>query len=394
MTTPMAGERLRTLRDLLGITQVELAEAAGVPQPRISEIELGVREATEEILDLIATATATPRSFFDVYPPDLPLGTLRFRKLASAKRGDTKRVKALFNEAYRVATDLLVNASYPQPCLPVATSADLTDRDVERLAVEVREALQIDGDGPITHLTRAIERAGVAVAPLTLPGDHGGEDEAIGHFGVSHWPGPGEHALIGYFTGGPGDRQRYTLAHELAHLVLHSRRRTPVDPEGEANRLAGAILMPYSRAVEVFDRAVTLRDLAQIKATWGMSIQALIMRGGHIGKIDDARKTSLFKQLSARGWRKTEPVVVHPEVPMLLWRLLKRDYGEPVPYQKVAVKVGLSAVVVRSLSPHPAARTSPTPVSPTRPVVPSRPVRRAPASVSDLSAVRARHKSY
>ena len=392
MKTPMAGERLRTLRDLLGITQVELAEAAGVPQPRISEIELGVREATEEILDLIATATATPRSFFDVYPPDLPLGTLRFRKLAAAKRGDTKRVKALFNEAYRVATDLLVEASYPQPCLPVATATNVTDLEIERLATEIREALQIDGDGPITHLTRAIERAGVAVAPLTLPGDHGGEDEAIGHFGVSHWPGPGEHALIGYFTGGPGDRQRYTLAHELAHLVLHSRRRTPLDPESEANRLAGAILMPYDRAIEVFDRAVTLRDLARIKATWGISIQALIMRGGHVGKVDDARKTSLFKQLSARGWRKTEPVVVHPEDPMLLWRLLKRTYGEPVPYQKVADKVGLNAVVVRSLSPHPAAKSRPT-SGPPMPKTPSRSTRRASATVSDLSAARARHRS-
>ncbi|MGW3608924.1 helix-turn-helix domain-containing protein [Micromonospora sp. NPDC005163] len=359
MTSPMAGERIRSLRRLLGISQVELARAAGIRQPIISDVELSVRPATDELLDAIAQATGTPRSFFDVLPPDLPLGTLRFRKLATARQSDTKRVKALFDEAYRVVGDLLSTARYPLPELPVATG-EVTDRDIERLALEAREALQIGGDSPVRHLTRSVERAGVAVTPLTLPGDHAAEDEAIGHFGVSHWPGPGDGALVGVFTGGSGDRQRFTVAHELAHLILHSRRRTVFDPEGEANKLAGAILLPDERARSIFADGVNLSDLVEVKRVWGISIQALIMRGGHLGMIDDRRKTSLFKQLSARGWRKNEPVNVHLEEPMLVWRLLAKRFGNPVPYQKVAAELGLSAVVLRSLAPPPS-DGSPTP---------------------------------
>lgn len=352
MTTPLAGERIRSVRRLLGVSQVELAKAASISQSLVSQIEIGTKEATVEVLDSIATATGMPRSFFEVEPPDIPLGTLRFRKRASARQGDTKRIKALFDEAFRITFDLAMSTGLPLPDLPMA-QGEVTDADIERLAAETREALQIGGDGPIRHLTRALERAGVVVVPLTLPGEHNAEDETIGHFGVSFWPGKSEPALIGYFSSGPGDRQRYTLAHEVGHLVLHTRRRNARDAEDEANRFAGALLVPETRAREMFSNGVTLRELAIQKSTWGASIQALIMRGSHLGLIDEQRKVSLFKQLSARGWRRNEPVRVVPEEPALLAKLLAIQFGKPLRFSQAAHKLGLSPAILRSLAPVP-----------------------------------------
>ncbi|MFA1548810.1 ImmA/IrrE family metallo-endopeptidase [Actinomadura chokoriensis] len=349
MSSPWAGERLRTLRHLFGLSQGQLAQAAGVGQSRISQIENGVLEASNDILDAIAASTGSPRSFFEVMPPDVPLGTLRFRKYASARKTEFKRVKALFDEAYRISNQLLVDAGYGGPDIPML-KGEVSDREIEELAMQVREALQIGGTSPIRHLTRACERAGIAVVPLTLPGD---EDEAhvVDHFGISYWPAFDEPAVIGYFTGGPGDRQRFTLAHELGHLVLHSRRRNAADPENEAHRFAGALLVPHERAIEMFSKPVTLRQLAQMKANWGISIQALIMRGSHLGLIDEHRKTSLFRQLSARGWRKSEPVAVRPEEPILIRKLLWSQHGPHVPDTKIGEIVGLQAMVLRSFAP-------------------------------------------
>lgn len=371
MTPLMVAERIRSLRHLLGISQDQLSDAVGVSQALISQIESGGKEASGELLAAIAKATSTPDSFFHVRPVDIPLGTLRFRKYASARRTDTKRVKALFDEAFRVTTDLLEEAEYPPPNLPVA-AADPTDDELERLAGKVREALHLENDGPIKHLTRAVERAGLAVAPLTLPGEHDAEEEPIGHFGVSHWWGAHDIGLIGYFTG-PGDRQRFTIAHEIAHLVLHSRRGSALNPEDEANRLAGAILLPRVRAEQILGGPVNLRDLAVVKAAWGISIQALIMRGNHIGLIDEQRKVSLFKQLSARGWRKEEPVPVHAEEPRLLWRLLASRFGDPVPYQQAGHDLGLSPVILKSLAPPPSIRTNGKAVPTKGAVLPLRP---------------------
>lgn len=351
----LAGERIRTARYLLGISQEELATATGVSKQLISAVESGTRLATESLLAAAASATALPRSFFDAVPPELPPDTLRFRKLATAKRGETKRTEALLGEIFRVVQGLMIEAHYPPPNLPTILDDPAPD-DIERLAEETREALGIGPDGPVRHVTRACERGGIAVVPLSLPGEEVGAGETVGHFGASCWPGGSEPGLIGYFPGGEGDRQRYTLGHELGHLVLHSRRRFITDPEAEANRFAGAFLIPRERALEAWsDAPLTLRNFQFMKAHWGVSIQALIMRGAQLGLIDETRKTSLFKQISARGWRKAEPVLVHREEPVLVWKLLTAKFGKQAVYQRAGDPLGLGAMYLRSIAPRPAA---------------------------------------
>src|SRR5262249_10925519 len=160
--------------------------------------------------------------------------------------------------------------------------------------------------------TRALERAGVAVAPMMLPDAENEETTAVGHFGVSFWAGVNTTALVGYFPGASGDRDRFTLGHEAGHLVLHTFRPRILHAvaESEANRFSTALLLPLGRArVELSDK-LKLTDYARLKAAWGVSIQAMIMRGNTIGAIGDTRKNSLFVQLSAKGWRKHEPVAV------------------------------------------------------------------------------------
>lgn len=349
----MNGERIRTARQLLGVSQKELAEAIGVSKQQISAVESGTRLATDDLVNKIAMVTDIPLSFFSALQPDLPQSTLRFRKLSGAKRGTTKQTLALMQESYRVVHELLTDARYPTPNLPIIRDTP-SHTDIERLAEETRYALGLDIDAPIRHVTRACERSGIAVVPLTLPGEDANEGEAIGHFGVSYWPLGSEPALIGYFPGGQGDRQRFTLAHELGHLVLHSQRRVIQDAEGEANRFAGAFLVPIERANEALGEApLTLRDFQYMKAHWGVSIQALIMRGAQLGLIDPPRKVSLFKQLSARGWRKLEPVSVRNEEPVLVWKLLAARFGTSSVYQRASEPLGIGPLILRSLAPQP-----------------------------------------
>jgi transcriptional regulator with XRE-family HTH domain len=54
----LLGERLRTVRQQSGVTQVVLAERAGLPQSHISEIERGVM--LPNLLTLLRIAAALP----------------------------------------------------------------------------------------------------------------------------------------------------------------------------------------------------------------------------------------------------------------------------------------------------------------------------------------------
>jgi Zn-dependent peptidase ImmA (M78 family)/DNA-binding XRE family transcriptional regulator len=352
------GERLRTLRDILGLTQDQLAEAVGVSQSWISQVETFVRTADDATVREIAAATGTPPSFFSVRPSTVPLDSLRFRKTASASRKTTKRVHAIYAESYRVTEDLVETERYPTPALPFATAeGPLDDTQIEQFAADTREGLRLAPDKPIPHLTRALERAGIAVAPMMLPDIDGEEATAVGHFGVSYWGGIGATALVGFFPGASGDRDRFTLAHELGHVVLHTFRPRiqHAVAESEANRFATALLFPQPRAeIELSDK-LGLSDYARLKAAWGISIQAMIMRGRTIGAIGDTRRNSLFVQLSAKGWRKREPVTVEPEEPKLLWTLLLRRFGAK-PYVQGAEGLAIHPTVLRSIAPTPKER--------------------------------------
>jgi Zn-dependent peptidase ImmA (M78 family) len=50
---------------------------------------------------------------------------------------------------------------------------------------------------------------------------------------------------------------------------------------------------------------------------WGVFIKMLVARLRQLGRIEQAHATSLYKQISKRGWNKTEPVPVSNET--LVW---------------------------------------------------------------------------
>lgn len=347
------GERLRTLRELLGLTGAALSEMCGVSKSWISQVETKAREASEDGLRAVAEGTGTPMSFFYARPSTIPRDSLHFRKLTTASRTVTKRIQAFYGESYRVSEEILHDAKYPTPPLPYAVNDELTDDDIEEFAEHTREALRLAPDQPIPNLTRAMERAGIAVAPIVLT-DPAGEEQSLTqhHFGISYWGGIGEVALVSYFPGLQGDRDRFTLAHELGHLVLHTFRPRAKDPEGEANRFASALLVPRVRALTEIGDRMPLSGYARLKATWGVSIQALIMRGHAVGNLSDSRKRSLFVQLTQRGWRKNEPVTVGRENPILLWTLLSRKFGTK-PYVAAAGPLAIHPTVLRSIAPPP-----------------------------------------
>lgn len=106
--------------------------------------------------------------------------------------------------------------------------------------------------------------------------------------------------------------------------------------------------MPFERAQETLSGHLTLNEYRQVKALWGVSIQGLVMRAKQVGAIDDERSTSLWKQISARGWRRIEPVTVQPESPVLLGRLRRHLYGDR-PLRDLRKELALSTTLLKSL---------------------------------------------
>ena len=346
-----AAERIRTLRELNGWTQSDLAAAAGISQPLLSSIEKLRRDASEETIAAICDATGTPASFFAVEPSTIPADSLHFRKNKTAPVKLTTQVRAFYREAHRVSIALLERVDFPVTQLPAADarSGELDEDAIEDYALKTRAALRLEALSPIPNVIRAVERAGWGVFRFALPGVEEGRVVGKGHFGLSYRGAADERAVIGYFSGS-GDRDRFTIAHELGHCVMHSYRPSSDSAEAEAHGFAGAFLLPRERMQELVTPSTSLSEFARIKANFGVSIQAIIMRATRLGLIDEARRAALFVQVGQRGWRTAEPVDVPNEESQLLAKSLATGWaGRDV--SGVADELGIHPQVLRSIAP-------------------------------------------
>ena len=118
---------------------------------------------------------------------------------------------------------------------------------------------------------------------------------------------PGIPPLVVLNSDQPAGRMRFTLAHELGHLVMH-RFPTP-DMEREANEFAAALLVPGEDIRPLFKgRRIDLELLAAMKPEWKVAMQALLVRATALQCLTKNQAQYLWKQFGARRMRLREPV--------------------------------------------------------------------------------------
>ena len=121
----------------------------------------------------------------------------------------------------------------------------------------------------------------------------------------------------------PPDRWRWTLAHEIGHMVMHIEAGNPdKEAEEQAHQFAAEFLCP-AHQIEPQLRRLNIGRLAPLKMQWKISMSALVKRAKDLGTIDAKQYKSLMVQLSQQGYRTREPVNLDPPVerPSLLFDL-------------------------------------------------------------------------
>lgn len=241
-----------------------------------------------------------------------PMSAPLHRHRASTKVTAKRRAQELLRLAGEVFRELCERTPKAPRVTVERFDQTWTSEDLEDLAIDLRYTLHCDEHGPIKNLTEAVEKAGVCVIPIA---GLGGID------GLSAWVDG--VPVIGLAPRIPGDRFRLTLGHELAHLLGHTKKTET--SESEANRFAGALLIPR----EEFDAAMPdrprLQDFVGLKSSWGISVAALVYRAHQLDYIDDKRYRALQIQMSK--WRKSEPGRFEPAQGSLFRKLVEVNGG-------------------------------------------------------------------
>jgi Zn-dependent peptidase ImmA (M78 family)/transcriptional regulator with XRE-family HTH domain len=339
----MSGSRLRQARELAGLTQTGLAAAVGVGQGHIHKLETDQRPCPPALAACIALRTGVPVAFLE-RPPAAPFpeGSLMFRAKASMPAWQEKRARRYGEVVFEVVQRMLADLEPLPVRLPNLSHAVLSAESAARVT---RSSMGLPPHDPISGLTMKLERAGVIALAVPIPADE--------HAAFSCWAGEfGQHPVVCMFQGLPADRLRLTLAHEVAHLVLHRGACVPPKAaEAQASAFAAAFLMPARAMRREIRRPVTLVDLATLKQRWGVSMQALAVRARDLEIITPRQMRYLFQQIGMRGWRRREPGSerLAPEVPRGLRKMAEMVYGNPVDVLRLASDVALEPHFIRGV---------------------------------------------
>jgi Zn-dependent peptidase ImmA (M78 family) len=162
--------------------------------------------------------------------------------------------------------------------------------------------------GPLPDLTALVESAGVPVIQMTL-----GHDKLR----AISMPGPDGRHVIVLNRDLPASNQRFSLAHELGHLVMHYTAVTPAIEE-EADAFASALLAPAAD-IQNDLRGLRFKDLGGLKQKWRISMQALVRAARDLEAISERQyRTFSIEMNQLPGGRKREPGEFPVEQPRLV----------------------------------------------------------------------------
>lgn len=307
------GEMVALAREYRGMTQQELADRLEAARSTIAKLESGLRsELDDEVAQRLPGALGFPEEFFSQDEQLLGFGSSAYfyRKRATLPAPERRRIHSIVNLCRMALKRCIAHVDIdPSRVLP---QLDLEDygQSAERAAQALRTMWALP-DGPVKDLTALVESAGVVIIPCDF------DTRAFDATSLRLADMP---PIIFVNSLLPGDRWRFTIAHELGHLVLHS---IPHDNmEQEANRFAAEFLTP-SREIKpqlMQIRSWQLPDLVPLKLYWKVSLAFLIKRARDLGVLTKDRALKIYMQFAPI--RREEPCPLPQESTANLRRVL------------------------------------------------------------------------
>lgn len=313
-------------REFRGYTQEKLAREIFIGQARIAKIESGVQSDLQQpLFQLLCEALGFPAEFFQQEEDLIGFGSSAYyyRKKADLTASDRRRIHGVINL-------LRINIKHMLGYVDLDPPRSLPRLDVEdyggsseKIAQAVRAMWNVP-DGPIKNLTTLIESSGIIIVPCEF---YTRSMDATS-LRLAEMP-----PLIFINMQLPGDRWRFTLAHELGHIIMHDVPRE--DMENEADRFAAELLMPELEMRAQFSIIPNLRlqDLANLKTYWKASMGALLMRAGDFGLLSDNQRRYLWASMSKLGYRTCEPNPIPKEESKTYQKVL-RFFTENLQYSE------------------------------------------------------------
>lgn len=282
----LLAKNIYRLRKASGLKQEEVADKAGLSRAAYLAIEKGKTNAKSETLHKIAEAfNVSIRDLFTEMPE---LKSVRFRM---SKISEQKK-KAREQQIIKIA-QWLKDYEYLEKELGKKKGyklGNIKEKDPVKLAWKVRDVLKLDDNEPIKDIYEVVNNAGIKLHLSEMPLND--------FFGASIGEEDGGPAIsVNVSKGISLERQIFTVAHEMAHLILHKDSFRPEmfndeqDEEKEADKFGGYFLMPDGGFMKAFERCRGMHwvdAILTVKRYFRVSYLTVIRRMLDLGMADSS----------------------------------------------------------------------------------------------------------
>jgi len=299
-------ERFKSARLLNGLSLQGLADALDnkITKQALHKYEKGLVVPDSEKLSLISDVlNVRPDYFFR--PMVVEIGPIEYRK---HKRMPVKEEQKIIEQTreylsrYLELEELLgIKYEFEDPLKDFPAIREF--KQIDEAALKLREAWNL-GLGPIFNVPELLEDKHIKVIEVNADVSFDGLQTKVN----------GNIPVIAYNRNIADklDRVRFTLLHELAHLLL---RFDPALSDNEIEKLchqfAGAMLLPGQSLREELGehrKRLSVTELGHVKRQYGISMQALVYRANLLGVVNDHYKAQFFNMMKQMGWRIDEPI--------------------------------------------------------------------------------------
>ena len=306
----MNHKQLIFAREFRGYTQTALAKSIkGLSQPNLSNFEKGIGVLSKEIQLKIMDFLNFPANFFDE-KINISISNSNYRKKYSVLKSEAIRFESKCKLIGKIVDDFSESIDWIDFNL---IALDIEDgyfpQDVAR---HNRQKLGLSSDKPVRNIISLLESNGIIIFEI---------DETDKFDGISFITNNGIPVII-INKNFPNDRKRFTIAHELGHVLLHNENNYSIplhrdnekQKEKEANEFASEFLMPEEEIRRSL-KFLKMKDLVSLKSYWLTSMSSIIRRAKDLECIDNERYKYFMIEMSRHGYNKNEPIDVYIDTP-------------------------------------------------------------------------------
>jgi len=270
------GTRLKLARKMAGFSLQDLADALQnkVTKQALSKYEQGLMNPSGEVLVAIANALNLKPDYF-LKKESAELGEILFRKKVrlSKKHEEAivEKVRDYVERFLEIENILEVESNFINPIHNIKIK---TKEDVELAAKQLRKEWDL-GTTPILNIVEMLELHGIKVYL---------SNEADDLDGLAVFTSKGIPIVAVNTKGKPVERIRFTIIHELAHLLLDFNDEIRNDPkmlEKFCHYFSSSFLIPTEKIIDLIGPQrsyIRIDELISIKEYYGISIRALVHR--------------------------------------------------------------------------------------------------------------------